>query len=89
MRRTLRDWLTARLTHFLNQPAGHYEQHHPNDARQLARHIRRGDVLLVEGHQRVSAMIKYLTHSSWSHAALYVGDETSPAVLDVRSLAIE
>ena len=32
-------------------------------------------MLLVEGEQRVSEVIKYLTQSSWSHAALYVGDE--------------
>lgn len=32
-----------------------------------------GDVLLVEGTSRVSTAIKYLTQSSWSHAALYVG----------------
>jgi len=29
---------------------------------------------LVEGSQRISEVIKYLTQSSWSHAALYVGD---------------
>jgi hypothetical protein len=35
--------------------------------------LRPGDVLLVEGSSRVSAAIKYLTQSTWSHAALYVG----------------
>ncbi len=33
-----------------------------------------GDVLLVEGTSRISGAIKYLTQSTWSHAALYVGD---------------
>lgn len=37
--------------------------------------LRPGDVLLVEGHTRVSTAIKYLTQSTWSHAALYVGQE--------------
>ena len=32
-----------------------------------------GDVLLVEGITRVSSAIKYLTQSTWSHAALFVG----------------
>ena len=32
-----------------------------------------GDVLLVEGNNHVSGIIKYLTQSTWSHAALYVG----------------
>ncbi len=30
-------------------------------------------MLLVEGKARISSAIKYLTHSTWSHAALYVG----------------
>lgn len=36
--------------------------------------LRPGDVLLVEGTSRLSSVIKYLTQSTWSHAALYVGD---------------
>ncbi|OWY12795.1 lipo-like protein [Thioclava sp. F34-6] len=35
--------------------------------------LRPGDVLLVEGDRRISAAIKYLTHSTWSHAAFYSG----------------
>jgi hypothetical protein len=49
----------------------------PADARSLARLaavLRPGDVLLVEGHMKISTAIKYLTQSTWSHAALYVGD---------------
>jgi Permuted papain-like amidase enzyme, YaeF/YiiX, C92 family len=38
-------------------------------------HVRKGDVVLVEGNERISECIKYLTQSSWSHSALYVGDE--------------
>jgi len=40
---------------------------------QLAATLHPGDVLLVDGSSRVSGVIKYLTQSSWSHAALYVG----------------
>lgn len=36
------------------------------------------DVLLVEGQTRVSVAIKYLTQSTWSHAALCVGDGGKP-----------
>src|SRR5262249_54199983 len=35
--------------------------------------LRRGDVVLVDGNNRISGAIKYLTQSTWSHAALYVG----------------
>jgi hypothetical protein len=54
---------------------GHYDLRAPNDLDQLKATIRKGDVLLVEGDQRVSAVIKYLTRSSWSHAVIYIGDE--------------
>jgi hypothetical protein len=47
----------------------------PNDMVRLKRYIRKGDVVLVEGNERISECIKYLTQSSWSHAAIYVGDE--------------
>lgn len=40
-----------------------------------------GDVILVEGNLRYSTAIKYLTQSTWSHAALYVG-EYSPSADD-------
>lgn len=40
----------------------------------LCHALRPGDVLLVEGNERISGAIKYLTQSTWSHAALYIGD---------------
>ncbi len=59
----------------LTKPIARYSLTMPNDLAQLRRHIRKGDVLLVEGNERVSEVIKYLSQSSWSHAAIYVGDE--------------
>src|SRR4029453_1202918 len=47
----------------------------PSDLGLLRGTLRKGDVLLVDGDQRVSQVIKYLTQSAWSHSALYVGDE--------------
>jgi hypothetical protein len=43
------------------------------DARLVADTLIPGDVLLVEGNTRMSAAIRYLTQSMWSHAALFVG----------------
>ena len=40
----------------------------------LAATLRRGDVLLVEGSSRFATAVKYLTQSTWSHAALCVAD---------------
>ena len=40
----------------------------------MFRSLQPGDILLIEGNTRLSAVIKFLTQSTWSHAALYVGD---------------
>lgn len=71
----LRRWLTNWMVDFLTEPLGYYERRGWNDPDALRRHIKKGDVLLVEGDSRISAIIKYLTQSSWSHSALYIGDE--------------
>jgi len=73
--RGIRGWLTNRLARYMSEPLSHYDLRGRNDFDQLKSTIRKGDVLLVDGDQRVSAVIKYLTRSSWSHAVLYIGDE--------------
>lgn len=50
----------------------------PTDPALLARAIKPGDVLLVDGRQRISTAIKYLTQSTWSHAALCVEVRMAP-----------
>jgi len=59
----------------LTKPLHTYVLHVPNDLANLKKYIRKGDVILVEGNERISECIKYLTQSSWSHSMLYVGDE--------------
>jgi len=71
----MRRWITERIVDFLTRPLPHYERRVWSDPAALREHIRKGDVLLVHGDNRVSAIIRYLTQSSWSHAALYIGDE--------------
>lgn len=87
--RSPRTWISNRISGFLSRPLGYYERNSRTDVEQLRRHIRKGDVLLVEGDQRVSWFIKSLTHSSWSHAALYVGDELLKRPGPLRDLALE
>ena len=71
--------LLRRITNFaislLTKPVARYTVAIPNDVAQLRRAIRKCDVILVEGNERISECIKFLTQSSWSHSALYVGDE--------------
>ena len=45
----------------------------PTPREALLAALRPGDVLLVEGNTRIASAIKYLTQSTWSHAALFVG----------------
>ena len=59
----------------LTKPVARYSVAIPNDVVQLRRTVHKCDVILVEGNERISECIKYLTQSSWSHSGLYVGDE--------------
>lgn len=43
------------------------------DIERLCYEVRPGDVILVEGRSHVSDVIKQLTQSPWTHAALYIG----------------
>lgn len=61
------------LARFLSMPRPGSQTGTPTDPRKLASTLRPGDVLLVEGASRISTAIKYLTQSTWSHAALYIG----------------
>jgi hypothetical protein len=57
----------------LQVPASGYEPFTPSDPETLRQTLRPADVLLVEGNQKIATAIKYLTQSTWSHAAIYVG----------------
>ena len=64
-----------RLAECLSQPRPGTATLATSQPEQLAAALKPGDVLLVDGSSRVSSVIKYLTQSSWSHAALFVGGE--------------
>jgi hypothetical protein len=66
---TVGKWIAA----YLQKEVPGYEPFTPSDPEHLRGLIQEGDVLLVEGNSRISGIIKYLTQSTWSHAALYVG----------------
>ena len=63
----------GRLIAWLQKPVNHCEPLNPNDLSALRDTLQPGDVLLVEGKGGISGIIKYLTQSTWSHSALYVG----------------
>ena len=65
--------LGQRLSRYLSEPGHTNGTSVPTRSDLLAEYLQPGDVLLVEGTSRISSAIKYLTQSTWSHAALYVG----------------
>jgi len=68
-------WLGKKLAKYLSRPLKSDNRVSSCKPEQLVGAIQKGDVLLVEGTSRVSHGIKYITQSSWSHAALYISDE--------------
>ncbi|MEM7214891.1 MAG: lipo-like protein [Pseudomonadota bacterium] len=70
----LLDWFGKKLAGKLVRHSSGYQPYTPSDYQTLCETLMPGDVLLVEGNQHVSVAIKYLTQSTWSHAALYVGN---------------
>jgi hypothetical protein len=62
------------LARFLNRPTRRFQSSGPKATDGLGALLKPGDVLLVEGNTRLGAAIRYLTQSTWSHAALFVGE---------------
>ncbi len=81
-------WIGRKLARYLAEPrdTGRVTTSRPD---LLANTLRKGDVLLVEGTSRFSSAIRYITQSTWSHAALYVGDALGDAGGGQAALLIE
>lgn len=79
---TLFDAMLDRIGHLiariLKKESAGYQPFTPSDPVTLRRVLQPGDVLLVEGNEKIAGVIKYLTQSTWSHAAMYVGDALGP-----------
>ena len=76
------------IARYLEKPALGYEPFTPSDPTALRATLQPGDVLLVEGNNHISGVIKYLTQSTWSHAALYVGQVGDRTTADGEPLVL-
>lgn len=85
---TALDWIGRKVGHRLQREEQGLEPFVPSDAEALRRTLRPADVLLVAGGNKLSTAIKYLTQSTWSHAALYVGDMLDASNQDGDRLAL-
>ncbi len=78
----LEHYLSDKILQYLSQPTGRYAPFFAPDPAVIRKALQPGDILLVEGNNRLSAIIKYLTQSTWSHAALYVGERAGDTSRD-------
>ncbi len=62
------------LVRLITRPSRAYQPFMPPDPALLRQVLQPADIVLFEGNEKISTVIKYLTQSTWSHAALYVGD---------------
>ena len=76
------DGIGRLIARYLQKPVHGYEPFTPSDPDALRQSLEPGDVLLVEGNNHVAGVIKYLTQSTWSHSALYVGPIEGRATAD-------
>jgi hypothetical protein len=82
------DHIGRRIARYLDRPEPGYEPFTPSDPATLRTTLQPGDVLLVEGNNHISGVIKYLTQSTWSHAALYVGPIGERTTADGEALVL-
>src|ERR1700738_1558279 len=78
---SLKEAISAWILRFLSKPTTRYAPFFAPDPKVVRAALQPGDVVLIEGNTRLSAIIKFLTQSTWSHAALYVGErpgDTAP-----------
>ncbi len=69
--------LGEKLASYLSHPIANYQPFSTYEIPLLEDIIQPADILLVEGNTRISTAIKYLTQSTWSHAAFYGGAATN------------
>ena len=86
---TLLDRFGAFIARKLTRGASGYEPYAASRPDLVARTLMPCDVLLIEGGgNKISSSIRYLTQSTWSHAALYVGPHAGLGQRDGQPLVL-
>jgi hypothetical protein len=78
MFKRLSNWISDLILAYLDKTTARYAPFFSADIKTLREVLQPCDIILIEGNSRLSAIIKYLTQSTWSHAALYIGDAAGP-----------
>jgi hypothetical protein len=79
----LTEWIIKKLSQWLlyQEPA---RRAYLCDFDKICQKIKPADVLVFDGRSRVSKIIKHVTQSPWSHAALYIG-----RLQDIKDLQLQ
>ena len=78
-------WFKNRMMRQLNREVNRTRSY-LCDFDRITQEIIPGDVLLVEGQSKISNIIRNVTNSTWTHAALYIGRVHSIEDEDIRAL---
>jgi hypothetical protein len=72
---SLGKWITRQFTEWLTYESDRAANFTSlTNYERLCDEIKPGDIILVEGHSRVSHIIKLITQSPWTHSMLYLGN---------------
>lgn len=75
-------WLIEKFSQWLTKKV-EPKRSYLSDYTKICQNVKPGDVILISGRRRVSQVIRAVTQSAWSHAALYIGcidDLTDPTL---------
>ena len=73
---TLLQSIGTQLAKFLTKEHIHNDAYYRTSIDDTISILEPGDVVLIEGHSRVSSAIQFITSSNWSHAAILLVKQT-------------
>lgn len=85
----IKAWLGKKVAGYLQKPGNVSPTPPTSTFAILEQAIQVGDVLLVDGNSRIATAIKYLTQSTWSHAAFCVAKDNQKGVMLLEADVIE
>ncbi|WP_258240361.1 YiiX/YebB-like N1pC/P60 family cysteine hydrolase [Pseudidiomarina homiensis] len=82
-------WFGNKIAGYLQKPGNASPTPPTSEFTALEQAIAVGDVLLIDGNSRIATAIKYLTQSTWSHAALCVEKDNEKGVVLLEADVVE
>jgi hypothetical protein len=70
---SLGQWLFDKISNYFTKDTSEEKRSYLVDFDRIANEVIPGDVILVEGTNRISQIIKYICQSPWTHSTLYIG----------------